>query len=548
MARAIGLDIGTFAVRAVELSIDDVPKLVRFGQVALPRGVVRDGEVVDPASVSAAIRRLWSEAGFRSKRVVLGVANQRVIVRQAEMPAMSEEELSAALRFEAQELIPIPIDDAILDFQVLEHLQGGDNGDRVRILLAAAQQDMIRTHVRAVDDAGLRVAMVDVIPFALVRALARPGGEVLGSTGRAEAIVCVGAGVTNVVVHENGVPRFVRVLLVGGDDITDAIARELDVEPDAAEDFKRRAGNPASDADVDRAAEVVAAQLGPLVEEIRGSLEYYVAQAESLELERVLITGGGSRIPGLLERLQQALGGRVESAHVLETLDVGKVGLSEEELGEAEQLLTVPTGLALGGAPLPRGVRRISLLPSEVAVVREERRQATLVGALVAVLAVILVGLWAARGSQVSDQRHKAEAAEAKQASLQRQVGSLQGVTKLDGDISQREQGVRSVLSNDVAWTRFITDVASVMPSDVWMTSFQGTSGSPAKVIFNLNGFDHTSTARWLLRIGDLSSVTGLWVPSSTKSTNLVTFSSNANLTPSSYAKDRVDNYIGANP
>src|SRR5437870_1141130 len=421
--RVVGLDIGTFAVRAVELSIDGEAKLVRFGQVVLPRGAVRAGEVVEREAVSAAIRRLWSVAGFKARRAVMGVANQRVIVRMAEMPAMSEEELTAALRFEAQELIPIPVEDAILDFQVLEHVPGRDNGDRVRILLAAAQQDMVRTHVRAVESAGLRVSMVDVVPFALVRALARPGGDGLGSSGRAEAIVCVGAGVTNVVVHENGVPRFVRVLLVGGDDITDAIARQLDVDPDTAEDLKRRVGEPAGDDQVVEAADVVTSQLGPLVEEIRGSLEYYVAQAESLELERVLITGGGSRVPGLLERLQQALGGRVETAHVLETVDTGKVGLPPDELGEAEQLLTVPLGLALGGAPLPRGVRRISLLPSEVAIVREERRQATLAGALVAVLAVILVGLWAARGSQVSDQRHKAQTAETQQASLQRQVG-----------------------------------------------------------------------------------------------------------------------------
>src|SRR5207237_3115640 len=122
----------------------------------------------------------------------------------------------------------------------------------------------------AVEDAGLRVAMVDVIPFGLVRALAQPGGDVLGSTGRAEAIVCVGAGVTNVVVHENGVPRFVRVLLVGGDDITDAIARDLDVDPDVAEDLKRRAGDPAGDAAAARAADVVTAPLGPIVEAIRG--------------------------------------------------------------------------------------------------------------------------------------------------------------------------------------------------------------------------------------------------------------------------------------
>src|SRR5688500_4430119 len=111
--RVVGLDIGSFAVRAVELSLGGgQPTLERFAQVTLPPGAVRNGEVVDTGAVGSAVRRLWGQGGFRSKRVVVGVANQRVIVRQAELPAMSEADLQAALQFEAQDLIPIPIEDA----------------------------------------------------------------------------------------------------------------------------------------------------------------------------------------------------------------------------------------------------------------------------------------------------------------------------------------------------------------------------------------------------------------------------------------------------
>src|SRR4051812_38297897 len=99
--RAVGLDIGTHAVRAAELVLGrDEPVLERFGQVALPPGAVRDGEVVDAPAVAAALRRLWTEAGFRDRKVIVGVGNQRVFVREADVPAMADEDLRSALRFE----------------------------------------------------------------------------------------------------------------------------------------------------------------------------------------------------------------------------------------------------------------------------------------------------------------------------------------------------------------------------------------------------------------------------------------------------------------
>jgi type IV pilus assembly protein PilM len=547
--RVVGLDIGTFAVRAAELVVGgDRPTLARFGQVTLPPGAMQDGEIVNADAVGAAIRRLWSEAGFRTKRVVIGVANQRVIVRQADLPAMTDEDMRSALQFEAQELIPIPLEEAILDFQVLEEFSGPEGDPRMRLLLAAAQRDMVRTHLASLERGGLSASTVDLIPFALIRALTLGQEMSFEGSAPAEAIVCIGAGVTNVVVHEAGIPRFVRILLVGGDDITEAIATDLSVDLDLAEDLKRRADESSSDELVARAGAIANRRLGPLVEEIRGSLDFYLAQGDAAPFSRVLVTGGGARTPGLLARLDQALGTPVELAHPLQLVEVGRIGLSNGQLFDAEPLLTVPIGLALAASPVEKGQRRITLLPAEEVVVREQRRQVILTGTAVAGLFVILLLLWAARGVQVNNAEDEAEAKEAQVAQLRQEVAQFQDLTALQTDLTQRESAVRTVLTGDIEWTRLLQEVATAIPNDVWLTSFSGTNAGT--INFSAMGFDQTSTARWLLRIGELASFNGLWVPSSTKAPGpqgLVTFTSTANLTDAARS-DRVNDLLQGPP
>ncbi|MGQ0519797.1 MAG: type IV pilus assembly protein PilM [Actinomycetota bacterium] len=547
--RVVGLDLGSYGVRAVELSVGGgQPTLERFAQVTLPPGAIRDGEVADPAAVSASIKRLWSEGGFKGKRVVIGVANQRVIVRLAEMPSMSESDLQSALRYEAQELIPIPVDDAVLDFQILDDVVDSEGESRMRILLAAAQRDMVRSHLAAVEGAGLQTGVVDLVPFALVRALGTTVNPFDFET-RAEAIVCIGGGVTNVVVHEQGVPRFVRVLLVGGDDVTDAIVRDMGVQIDEAEGLKRQADISSPDPAVARAGQVVRDRLAPLVEEIRGSLDYYTAQSQSSAIDRVLVTGGGSRMAGLMERLQAQLGATVEPARPLTGLKVSRgVGLSQEQLYAVEPLLAVPVGLALAGE-VHKGARRITLLPREVTVGREQRRQSVLAGAGVAAMAALLVGAWAASGSKVASENASADDAERQSTALEREVATLGDTISLDQELTQRKEQVRTVLATDVAWTRLFNDVATQLPNDVWLTSFTGKSGGG--VNFSAKGFDQTSTARWLLRMAEVNSFSGVWVPSSTKdgegSASTVTFTSDANLTPAANS-DRVQRFLEEKP
>jgi type IV pilus assembly protein PilM len=346
----VGLDIGSSGVRAAELSLGKGPAtLERFGQVALPPGAVRDGEVVDGDVVAAAIRMLWTQAKFRSKKVVVGVANQKVVVRQVDLPWLPAKELRASLQFQVQDFIPMPVEQAILDFHPLEEFTGENGGRMLRVLLVAAAREMVGSAVHAVEKAGLQPAMVDLTSFAVMRSLV--GGSGLASL-EAEALVDVGASVTNIVVHQGGVPRFVRILLMGGADITDAVAERLGIPMDQAESFKQSAGLAlVAGTGVDHPANRAIEQTGgAFVEEVRGSLDYYLSQPGAVRVGRVVLSGGGSRLGGLVERLSAATRLPVEVARPMSALRLGKTGLTDEQLAYVEPMVAVPVGLAMGVA------------------------------------------------------------------------------------------------------------------------------------------------------------------------------------------------------
>ena len=348
---AIGLDIGTSGVRAAELSFGKgVVTLEKFGQIALPEGAVRDGEIVTPDAVAAAIKQLWAHTKFSSKKVIIGVANSKVIVSQVDLPWMPADELKKSLACQVQDFVPMPVEQAVLDFHPLEELVS-DNGTKVlRGLLVAASRDMVNSSLEAVQKAGLSPVMVDLTSFAVVRSLA--DADHLGMGASVEALVDVGARVTNIVVHQDGVPRFVRILMMGGQDVTDAVAERLGVPQEQAEAMKQQIGAGAAPAGTDTAAasRVVEAVSATFVDEVRGSLDYYLASSGSTPISRLVLTGGGARLAGLAQRLQAMTRVAVEVGTPMHNLQVGRTGLSPEQIAFVEPLAAVPVGLALGVA------------------------------------------------------------------------------------------------------------------------------------------------------------------------------------------------------
>jgi type IV pilus assembly protein PilM len=347
---AIGLDIGTSVVRAVELSYGrSGTTLERFGQLVLPPGAVLDGQVVDDHVVAASLRKLWQATDLSHKRVVLGVANQRVIVRQLELPWLPKGELRASLPFQVADLLPLPVDQTVLDFFPLEDITDSATGNRtLKGLLVAAARETVLANVRCAEQAGLRVESVDLTPFAVLRAL----GRQTGAEVETEALIDIGARVTNIVVHSGGVPRFVRILLVGGQDVTDAVSEQLAVPLAQAEVMKQsvsRGGlEPGFDAALGDLVRTVASTSQDFVTEIRGSLDYYAASNPEARVERIVVTGGGSRLDGILDRLAAATRLPVQSGDPMAHLKIGRTGLDDAQLSFVKPLAAVPVGLALG--------------------------------------------------------------------------------------------------------------------------------------------------------------------------------------------------------
>ena len=341
----IGLDVGSTAVRAAELAEGSPPTVVRAAQVPLPAGAVENGEVREVEAVSEALRELWTRGGFKSRKVWMGVGNQRVVVREIALPTMPEKELRQSLGFQVQEFIPMPVDEAVLDYHLIEEIEV-DGRQMLRLLLVAAQKAMVDTLVTSATNAKLEPMGLDLVPFAMVRAVGATGAGMELEQSGGEAVVDVGAHVTNIVVHAAGETRFVRFLPSGGRDITVAIARGLSVEDDVAERLKRGETVEGSEATPEQALEVAMQRATQFVDEIRSSLEFYTAQTQGARIDRLLISGGGSKLEGFIDILRQRIPVTVEPGRVFSKVG-SQLSLSADAQAEAEPVLATAVGLAI---------------------------------------------------------------------------------------------------------------------------------------------------------------------------------------------------------
>ena len=216
-ADVVGLDIQPGHVAAVQAHVNGAIVVKHAAEAALPADIVREGEVLDEGVLAETLRELFKDGGL-SRRVRLGVANQRTVLRTLDLPPVDDrKEIEAAVRFQAQDQVPMPLSNAVLDFHALGIVETPE-GPRQRVVLVAAQRDMIQRLLAAVRDAGLRPEGVDLSAFALIRSLYRPDPE---HSGR--VLYLNVDGLTNMAIAEGTLCRFTRV--VGGG--IEAMASEL---------------------------------------------------------------------------------------------------------------------------------------------------------------------------------------------------------------------------------------------------------------------------------------------------------------------------------
>lgn len=351
-SRVIGLDIGTTHVRAAEVEFGSggpartaTPTVVRYGEVPLPAGAVRDGEVAESSTVVSALKQLWARAKFSHKNVVVGVGNQRVVVRDLDLPMMPPSQIRSSLPFQVADMLPVAVEDAILDFVPTSSFQG-EHGPMQRGLLVAATKDTVGASTEVVEASGLRPVMVDLGALALTRVMAR--GDL---HGRTVALVDIGARVTTVAVVSQGLPRLVRMLPSGGQDVTEAVAGALGITVTDAEVAKRQIGvGFATAPELERASDAVRLVASSLVEAVRNTLVYFASSNGGQGAEVIVLTGGGSMLPGLGQYLSSASRLAVTMGQPLAQMrHEASSGLAPEHV-QNQHTLAIPLGLAFGVA------------------------------------------------------------------------------------------------------------------------------------------------------------------------------------------------------
>jgi type IV pilus assembly protein PilM len=357
--RQIALDIGGSSLVALEVTgSSDRLRLRGCWEWPLSEGLVVDGEIVDSDLFARELRAFAYQAKLRGRTVQVAVSNQKVIVRNVDMPDMTEDELRGAIEFQAQDFIPIPVDEAVLDFLVVGKKTNAEGASRQEVLLVAAQKSMISTFYAAIKQAGLKVAGIDVSSMALVRALVPPvpflGEE--SQSGVCRGIADISSSVSTLVVAVDNVVRFTRVINFSSDRFARILNEQRGIPMSDCHSLVQRIGLPGP-LPVDEELypdEVVAAtreRLGEaaseLTEEIRRSLHYYQGQEQVAPLTELILSGRGALVKNLDHQLSEALSIPVTIGNPLLMVAENASQMADAELAFMAPYLSVAVGLAI---------------------------------------------------------------------------------------------------------------------------------------------------------------------------------------------------------
>ena len=473
VTRRVSVQISSSAVRMAEVTTAGRgrPELLRLGQVALPPRAVIDGVILDVVAVRVAVERCVKEGGFSPGEVHLGIAGLRAITREVEMPLVPDSEIDAAVRLQALDVIPFAIDKALISARALEESVGPNGLPVRRVLVAAAHRDLVDPLIQIVTAAGLTPVSIEPTSSAMIRALFDPETAIDGP----EAIVAVGAGLTKVAVHENGVPHFVRTIAEGGDLVTQAIAGALGLPVADAEAIKLN---------LDEAAPYSRAALGAareasmsLIGELRSSIDYYATLTGRSPVRRVVVTGGGSRLTGFVELLQQQLRLPVVQGSALSRVDCSRLHLPAQEIDRLDAAVAVVVGLALPGS---KDVKELDLLPPEVVLGRKRKRleRACVIVGIIIVLA--MAGLGVLRYLKVHNAENQVASLQVQITSLRIQIPRYDKVEQERALILGLQTISTPIVTNEVYWPGVITALAKATPTGGTIASFTASTVPPS--------------------------------------------------------------------
>jgi type IV pilus assembly protein PilM len=339
----VGLDIGSSAVKAVELKAAGKGwKVVAFGVEPVPPDSIVDGAIIDGAAVADAIRRVFESKQFKTKEVAASLSGNAVIVKKINLPVMTEAELAESIYWEAEQYIPFDIQDVNLDYQILDSGKGEGSGGTMDVLLVAAKKEKIADYTGVISQAGRTPVIVDVDAFALQNAY-----EVNYGLEPSQVVVLLNAGASainiNIVTGNQSV--FTRDISMGGNSYTEAVQKELNLPFESAEQVKR--GQPVEGVAAEDVAPVIHAMTENVLLEVQKTFDFFKAGASADHIDRIVLSGGASRVDGFVQALHERFNTEVEVFDPFKKIafDAQKLGIDDPEA--VSPAAAVAVGLAL---------------------------------------------------------------------------------------------------------------------------------------------------------------------------------------------------------
>jgi len=340
-----GLDVGSNTVKLVQLKKTRKGyRLVKFGVKPLDPELIVDGSIVDSGRVAATVKELVAEQGVTEKNVAFSVSGHSVIVKKVVLPAMTEDDLAETIKWEAEQYIPFDINDVNIDFQILGPATPDTPGgaEKMEVLLVAVKKDKITEYTNMVAEAGLSPVIVDVDVFSLENMYATNYDV---TPDEVVALVNIGASGTNMNILSGGAFSFTRDIAIGGNKCNEAIQRDFHLQHDEAERALRFETVEGVDPEAVRG--MIRHFNAEIATEVVRSLDYYKTTSNHDRIDRILVSGGACKLPGLVEQMGEKAGVPAEVVNPFKKIEIPAKEIAMNVLREMAPLAAVGVGLAV---------------------------------------------------------------------------------------------------------------------------------------------------------------------------------------------------------
>jgi len=349
------IDFGARSIKVAKIhKTSDGYELDNYGVTLSPEGAIANGEILNPIVVADVLTQLMKDSGIRDNRAIIAITGQKVIVREIVFPLMDDKELLAGVMWEAPKYIPYDLDESIIDAEKVEEFEEKDGNKMMKILLVAAPKTTIQPYMEVLKKSRILPKIVDVVSSANIRAFENhlsDKKEEEEESSIIDIILSIGASNTILTLVGKGNLKFTRDILVGGNDITKAIAKSLNISFDEAEKLKRETkivlGPEAEEEKKIESEKIIVKILNQITKEVRKSLSYYKTQSQKVKYNKMILSGGCANIDNIKDLLSEQFEIPVIIGDPLERLKIDERAFDLKRIRKIKDVLATVIGLAM---------------------------------------------------------------------------------------------------------------------------------------------------------------------------------------------------------